>query len=123
LAAFFSQGARAKSAKLLAERIAARKGNDPYMVIGDFNMHTNNSAMEYLLTTGKMTDAWDSLNPSERGPRYDHITLSSDVKAKAIEVDERKASDHEAVVANLEITSPAKLTAQEEKKESASTVK
>ncbi|OHB54444.1 MAG: hypothetical protein A2Y12_04135 [Planctomycetes bacterium GWF2_42_9] len=112
LAAFFSQGARQKSVRLLAERIADRKTKDPFIVIGDFNMKTNNSAMQYLLNEdgetpyAKMTDAWQAIYPGERGPRWDHITFGPDIKVTSIELDEREASDHQALVANLVLTAP-----------------
>jgi endonuclease/exonuclease/phosphatase family metal-dependent hydrolase len=111
LAAFFSQGAREKSAKLLAKRISQRGDTDPFMVIGDFNMKVNNSAMKYLLNEdgktpyAKMTDTWQAIN-HDSGPRWDHITLSPEIKALSIELDERKASDHEALVANLQLPAP-----------------
>jgi endonuclease/exonuclease/phosphatase family metal-dependent hydrolase len=128
LAAFFSQGARQKSVRLLAEKISNRKVKDPFIVIGDFNMKTNNSAMQYLLNEGgetpyaKMTDAWQAINPGERGPRWDHITFGPDIKVTSIELDERKASDHLALVANLELTAETKVAAKTENNDESKTV-
>ncbi len=110
LAAFFSQGARQKSVRLLTQRIADRKTDDPFIVIGDFNMKTTNSAMKYFLNIDgetdypRMTDAWDAIYPDQRGPRWDHITVCPDVKTLTIKLDERKASDHHALIADLLIS-------------------
>ncbi|MEN6387181.1 MAG: endonuclease/exonuclease/phosphatase family protein [Phycisphaerales bacterium] len=119
LAAFFSQGARQKSVRLLTKRIAERGTDDPFMVIGDYNMKLNNSAMKYLLNEDgqtlypRMTDAWYSVH-NDSGPRWDHISLSPGIKVLSIELDERKASDHEALVANLELPAPTNIAAETE---------
>lgn len=113
LAAFFAQGARQKEAELLAQRIASRKTNDPVILLGDFNMNVGNKAMDHLLNADgktaypKMTDAWQTLHDTE-GPRYDHIVLNEDAKAIDIKVDNTKASDHYAVVAQIQLNSPEK---------------
>jgi endonuclease/exonuclease/phosphatase family metal-dependent hydrolase len=115
-----SQNSREKSVQLLTERIAARKTADPYIVMGDFNMKMNNSAMEYLMTNTEapMADAWTSLNGGIRnmgtrhgfngnsGPQIDHIPLSRELKALSIVIDNRKyngryPSDHSPVIAKV----------------------
>ncbi|OQA00233.1 MAG: Endonuclease/Exonuclease/phosphatase family protein [Planctomycetes bacterium ADurb.Bin401] len=116
LAAFFASGARNKSAELIAERVAARKTNDPFIVMGDFNMKTTSKGMRYLLNRegktpyARMTDAWDTIYPDVRGPRYDHITLSKEIRPTYVELDKRKASDHYALIANLQISSPIDIS-------------
>ncbi|OHB52224.1 MAG: hypothetical protein A2Y10_19800, partial [Planctomycetes bacterium GWF2_41_51] len=112
LAAFFASGARYKSAELLAERVAARKTSDPFIVMGDFNMKTTSKGMKYLLnhegntSYARLTDAWTTIHPGTRGPRYDHITMSKEIRPLNVELDKRKASDHYALVANLQIAAP-----------------
>lgn len=44
-----SQPSRERSCELLAERIAARTHDDPYIIAGDFNAAPENSAIQYLL--------------------------------------------------------------------------
>lgn len=117
LAAFFASGARKKSTELLAERVAARKTNDPFIVMGDFNMKSTSSAMEVFLNAdgqtsyARMTDAWQTVHPGDRGPRYDHITMCEQIRALDIQIDERKASDHYAIVAKLQLSAPMKVSA------------
>ena len=59
-----SQSSRAKSVRQLAKHIAARKTNEPFIVMGDFNMPLENPAMQYLqqIPDLQMTDAWLSIN-------------------------------------------------------------
>ncbi|HAL44528.1 MAG: hypothetical protein A2Y12_07380 [Planctomycetes bacterium GWF2_42_9] len=113
LSPFLAQGARQREAELLAERIATRKTNDPVILLGDFNMNVGNKAMDYLLNADgqtafpKMTDAWQTLNDT-KGPKYDHIILNEDAKAIDIKVDYTKASDHYAIIAEIQINVPKK---------------
>jgi endonuclease/exonuclease/phosphatase family metal-dependent hydrolase len=113
LAAFTAQGARQKEAELLVQKIAARKTNDPVILLGDFNMGVGNKAMDYLLNADgktaypKLTDAWQVLNKT-KGPKYDHIVLNEHATVMNIEEDRTKASDHYAVVAQIQINSPEK---------------
>lgn len=119
LAAFFAQGARQKEAELLAERIASRKTNDPVILMGDFNMNVGNKAMDYLLNAKgktdypKLTDAWRTLHDS-KGPAYDHIILNNDAQVLNIELDKTKASDHYALVAQIQLKLPAKTPVAEQ---------
>jgi endonuclease/exonuclease/phosphatase family metal-dependent hydrolase len=124
-----SQQSRRKSVRLLAQRIAHRKTNDPFIVMGDFNMKLSNSAMEYLHEVGHynprvaMVDAWRSLNPRGNGigTKIDHIPLSSGFQALRVEVDKRKVngrrpSDHYPVIASVRIKKPALMKAENTKK-------
>ncbi len=120
-----SQNSRKKSVKLLAKKIANRKTNEPFIVMGDFNMELDNPAMKFLLQKGyntpypKMVDAWQSLNPGRiatgtrggfkgktTGPRIDHIPISENTRALEIKVDRRSVngrypSDHFPVIAKI----------------------
>ena len=112
--AVLSQNSRKKSMELLAERIAARKNPNPFIVIGDFNMKLNNPAMKHLHSL-KMVDAWQSANshqPANKsipsGPKIDHISLSDDIVAMEANVDKRRKnghrpSDHYPVIAKIRI--------------------
>lgn len=122
-----SQNSRKKSVRLLASKIAARKFQDPFIVMGDFNMELDNSAMEYLQNSAnqspypKMVDAWRYLNPGRKtidtrhnfrgktsGPQIDHIPICENAKALDVKVDKYKSngrypSDHFPVVATIHI--------------------
>ena len=115
-----SQNSRKKSVRLLTEKIAGRKTKDPFIVMGDFNMKLDNSAMEYLQTNtlAPMEDAWYSVHADKRsigtrhgfkgrsGPHIDHIPLSEDLHALEVVIDSRKyngrwPSDHSPVIAKI----------------------
>jgi endonuclease/exonuclease/phosphatase family metal-dependent hydrolase len=115
-----SQNSRKKSVRLLTQKIAARKTDDPYIVMGDFNMKMNNSAMEYLQanTVAPMADAWTALHGNKAtrgtrlgfnghsGPIIDHIPLSRELRAIEVSIDSRKyngrrPSDHLPVIAKV----------------------
>lgn len=112
-----SQGARTRSIKILRDAIALRKHNDPYLVMGDFNMKLDNPAMQILQglkTSGRiqMLDTWALLYPYRLdegtyhkfhglilGSKIDHILVDPQVQviAAAInrrEFDGRYPSDH-----------------------------
>ena len=122
----FSQYSREKSVRLLAKRVDQRKAQEPFIVMGDFNMELDNPAMRYLQKVGcktpypKMVDAWQSLNPGRHasgtrrrrlsdassGPRVDHIPISENSKALRVWSDRRKVtgkypSDHFPVIAKI----------------------
>jgi endonuclease/exonuclease/phosphatase family metal-dependent hydrolase len=121
----FSQNSRQKSVRLLAQQVAARKTNDPFIVMGDFNMALHNPAMMYLLKFGydtpypKMVDAWLSVHPYKSetstrqsfggrllGPKIDHIPISENIRALEVKIDDREVngrypSDHFPVVAKI----------------------
>jgi endonuclease/exonuclease/phosphatase family metal-dependent hydrolase len=119
----WSQKSREKSVRLLAERIADRKTQDPFIVVGDFNMELDNPAMVYLQETAnpRMTDAWQSVHgiDSNSGtyhefsgkvacPRIDHIPIGEnavalDATIDRYEVGGRYPSDHFPVIATIRI--------------------
>ena len=121
-----SQSSRAKSVKQLANHIAARKTDEPFIVMGDFNMTIENPAMKYLQTlkTPQMKDAWLAVNAGkpdmgtyhsfsgkQNGPKIDHIPLSENVQALHVTVDQRGVngkfpSDHYPVIAKLLLKKP-----------------
>jgi endonuclease/exonuclease/phosphatase family metal-dependent hydrolase len=126
-----SQNSRSKSVRLLTQKIAARKTNDPYIVMGDFNMKMTNSAMQYLQknTLAPMADAWTSLHGSRTtigtrpgfngssGPKIDHI-LSKELPVVGVTIDSRKyngrrPSDHLPVIARVLMPSRAFAEAPE----------
>lgn len=127
-----SQNSREKSVRLLTQRIASRKTLDPYIVMGDFNMKTDNEAMVYLLnnTRAPMADAWTSLYPGvnhptrpgfrgDSGKKIDHIPLSRDLKALSVIIDNREyngrhPSDHSPVIAKILLPQRTIAQAQQE---------
>ncbi len=122
-----SQSSRQKSVRQLASHIDARKTNDPFIVMGDFNMELENPAMRYLQKVGyqspypKMKDAWLSMNPGKRPigtyhkfkgkascAKIDHIITSEHAKALDVEilrtaVNGRYPSDHFPVIATIRV--------------------
>ncbi len=124
-----SQNSREKSIKLLMRKVATRKTPEPFVILGDFNMKLNNPAMSYLFIGGKLnklpkiSDAWLSANRGKsekgtgtrhsfrggtRGPRIDHIPISSDFQAVEAKIDRtnlngKYPSDHFPVVASIQL--------------------
>jgi endonuclease/exonuclease/phosphatase family metal-dependent hydrolase len=129
----WSQHSREKSVRLLADKIANRNTKDPFIVMGDFNMKTNNSAMKYLANSDNykpsaaMIDTWKSVYPDkpESGtyhqfsgslncPKIDHISISKSAHAIDTAIDHREIngrypSDHFPLVATISI--PPRQTA------------
>jgi len=125
----WSQRSREKSVRLLAEMIANRKTQDPFIVVGDFNMELDNPAMVYLQETAnpRMTDAWQSIHYSDSNtgtyhkfsgrvacPKIDHIPIGENAQAldatiDRYEVDGRYPSDHFPVVATIRINKKQSL--------------
>jgi endonuclease/exonuclease/phosphatase family metal-dependent hydrolase len=123
--AVLSQNSRQKSAELLARRIATRSSNDPFIVMGDFNMEIDNPAMEYLQNIDsktpypKMLSAWQCLHPGRTGngtrhsflgetsgPKIDHIPICESARALDVQIDHRRIngrypSDHFPVIAKI----------------------
>lgn len=122
-----SQKSREKSVQLLTEKIGTRRTNDPFIVMGDFNMETRNPAMRWLNKIGigkprlASSDVWQSIhadqtigtrhgfNGSLSGPHIDHIRLSSNLQPLDARIDThsrngRYPSDHFPVVANIRFT-------------------
>jgi endonuclease/exonuclease/phosphatase family metal-dependent hydrolase len=122
-----SQPSREKSVRLLAKEIAARQFNDPYLVMGDFNVTLNNPAMLYLQKIGfstpypKLTDTWQLARPERPAPgtfngfegktdggKIDHILVPDNVRVLSADVDTRtfdgrNTSDHFPVIAVVQI--------------------
>jgi endonuclease/exonuclease/phosphatase family metal-dependent hydrolase len=122
-----SQNSRNKSVRLLASRIAARKTQDPFIVMGDFNMELKKPAMMYLNKVGyqspcsAMKNAWLSVNNEKKnigtrhnflggtkGPKIDHIEISENTQALNVKIDRcavngRYPSDHFPVIATVRI--------------------
>jgi endonuclease/exonuclease/phosphatase family metal-dependent hydrolase len=121
-----SQKSRAKSVELLAKMVSDRKTDDPFIVMGDFNMKIDNSAMKFLCKNGcdspypKMVDAWESVYPGQtrgtgtrhgfngkvNGPRIDHMPVCESAKVLDVKIDRynvngKYPSDHFPVVATI----------------------
>jgi endonuclease/exonuclease/phosphatase family metal-dependent hydrolase len=122
-----SQKARENSSKLLAKKISQRKVKDPYIVMGDFNMHLDNPGMRYLLKDGvdtpypSLVSAWIRIHPKgaelatghgykgeNLGKAIDHILVEDKTVVLKVNVDQRKIdgkypSDHYPVTATLKL--------------------
>ena len=91
----WSQHSRENSVRLLADKIANRNTKDPFILMGDFNMKTDNPAMKYLANSANykssaaMVDTWKSVHPdtpesgtyhkfsgSRNCPKIDYISIS-----------------------------------------------
>jgi len=114
-----SQNSRQFSVNLLAREIVKRKHREPVIVMGDFNMGTDNPAMASL--QGMMADVWQSLHPGQpgittyhafgeqsEGPCIDHIFIddASEIIEVAIDArtfNRRYPSDHFPIIAYLRI--------------------
>lgn len=121
-----SQRSRARSVELLAKMVGERKTDDPFIVMGDFNMKIDNPAMRFLCQTGctksypKMYDAFESVHPGQtagtgtrhgfngkvNGPRIDHIPVCHTAKVLDVKIDRynvkgKYPSDHFPVVATI----------------------
>jgi endonuclease/exonuclease/phosphatase family metal-dependent hydrolase len=109
-----SQHSREKSVRLLAAKIAGRKNTqDPFILIGDFNMEINNPAMQYLEQTNDrnacaaMVNVWQSIYPGKpktgtyhkfRGSsacaKIDHISISRSAQALNAKIDTYEENGH-----------------------------
>lgn len=123
-----SQNSRKKSVELLARMVGERKTDDPFIVMGDFNMEIDNSAMKFLCGKGfdtpypKMFDAWESVYPRQMngtgtrhgfngktsGPKIDHMPVCESAKVLDIKIDRynvngKYPSDHFPVVATISL--------------------
>lgn len=119
-----SQPSRMQSAKLLAERIAAREPRDPVIVTGDFNSGEDNPAILYLehdngQSPVRLVDTFRVLHPhatgvgtfgeflgKRNGPKIDYVFVEPgvDVRAAGIIHDQRDGrypSDHYPVYAEI----------------------
>jgi len=134
----FSQGSREKSVRLLAKHISCLKTQNPFFVIGDFNMSLNpimenfqeiNSQTSYP----RIVDSWRSAHPyksfSEVGKgtchkftgktsdlRIDHILVSENTRAYRVFIDRNNVnghypSDHFPVVSEIRLGRTSDLVA------------
>ncbi len=122
-----SQNSRKKSVMLLSRRIAERKTQEPFILMGDFNMEQDNPAMaglqkiysrDFLTDT---IDVWTKIYPNQthigtrhgfsgeiNGPRIDHILVSENTQALNAVTDQfnrdgRYPSDHFPVIATIRL--------------------
>lgn len=119
-----SQSSREKSIKLLTRRVSNREVNEPFLVMGDFNMEPNNSAMQYMQNlalknpVNNRLDIWrfiphrtdagtrHGFGGRQTGPQIDHISASQDVQVTYCDIDVtnedgKYPSDHFPVVARI----------------------
>jgi endonuclease/exonuclease/phosphatase family metal-dependent hydrolase len=113
-----SQPAREKGLKLIAERMAAREGEDPALLMGDFNAGEKNDAIRFI--TGKaeekpaleLVDSFRAAHPVETNvgtfhgfkgqpieDKIDYILVEPGAKVVKSEIDRRSfegryPSDH-----------------------------
>jgi endonuclease/exonuclease/phosphatase family metal-dependent hydrolase len=119
-----SQNSRQYSMKLLAKEIAKRKHPDPVIVMGDFNMNTDDPAMTAFGADGaqiRYINVWQYLHPDQpgittfhafgaepAGPCLDHIFIDETVKIIEVAIDAREfggryPSDHFPIIAHLKV--------------------
>ena len=122
-----SQTSREYSIHLLQKELARREPTAPAIVMGDFNMDTDNPAMAPLWRIGadlineQMIDVWSYLHPDQPsvttfqgfgtqldGPCLDHILISDSIEIIEAAVDTRSfdgryPSDHFPVVATVKL--------------------
>lgn len=119
-----SQPSRERSARLIAERIAARTHPDPFVVMGDFNSGEDNPATTFLLRDPAgpgLTDTFRAIHPDETmvgtfnafrdrtdGDKIDFILTGPgipvlDAAIDRTRVEGRSPSDHEPVTAVIEL--------------------
>lgn len=122
-----SQVSRLYSAKLLVKQIANRKHDDPVVILGDFNMGTNDEAMDVFRQIDgdvgfePVLDVWSTLHPhqpsvttyhafgqQEDGPCLDHILIEKTTDIINMVIDGRSyggrfPSDHFPVIATVHI--------------------
>jgi endonuclease/exonuclease/phosphatase family metal-dependent hydrolase len=121
-----SQRARTRSVEILRDAITLRKHNDPYLVMGDFNMTLDNPAMQILQEhkaggRSPMLDTWATLYPYRLdegtyhkfhglilGSKIDHILVNSQAQIIAAAINRREfhgqyPSDHYPVSAVVKL--------------------
>lgn len=128
----WSQKSREKSVRLLASKIANRKIQEPFIVMGDFNMELDNPAMLYLqkIANPLILDAWQSMHTGDSNigtyhkfsgrvacPKIDHIRISENAKALYVEIDRyeldgRYPSDHFPIIATIRIPTKKSIAMQ-----------
>ena len=122
-----SQLSRQKSVELLAREISNRPTQDPFVVMGDFNMEMDNPAMLYLQKIGyetpypRLVDSWQMLYRAEKpagtyhgfegdlsGAKIDHVLVRDDTDIIEVGIDRREfggryPSDHFPVYAEIKL--------------------
>ena len=122
-----SQLSRQKSVELLAKEISKRPTNDPFVVLGDFNMEMGNPAMLYMQKIGyqsptpRLVDSWQMLYRAEKpagtyhgfkgdlsGAKIDHVLVPDDTEIIEVGIDRRAfggryPSDHFPVYAEIRL--------------------
>jgi endonuclease/exonuclease/phosphatase family metal-dependent hydrolase len=123
-----SQKSRENSAKLLAKMISQRKVKDPYIAMGDFNMHMDNPGMKYLQKVDidtpypRLISAWASMYPEKAGTvksghgfkgdtsgaAIDHILVEKETAVLKANIDQRTIdgrhpSDHYPVTSRVKL--------------------
>ena len=122
-----SQTSRLYSVKLLIKQIAGRECADPVVAMGDFNMETDNEAMERFgqikrdMPFEPMFDVWATLSPDQPsvkttqrfgkrpdGPCLDHILIDGSMEIIELDIDGRiydgrHPSDHFPIIATLKL--------------------
>jgi endonuclease/exonuclease/phosphatase family metal-dependent hydrolase len=111
-----NQPSRVKSGELILKTIKARSHQqDPFILMGDFNAHTDNPSVQQLLTSGMLIDhgKQQALTSSGwkpvllPGSRIDHIFTSTSIKKAQFKIDinlgvqGHSASDHHPVLLSL----------------------
>jgi len=111
-----SQQARVKSGELILKTIKARRHQqEPFILMGDMNATTKNTAVQQLLTSGILTDhgTQQALTSSQWKPtlspglRIDHIFTSVSINNAQFNIElnpgvqDHAASDHHPVVLSL----------------------
>jgi len=124
--------ARARSARLLVERIVARASPDPVIVLGDFNTGPRSAPIATLLgdPVAALRDAWRCANPEapEQGTfngwreslgaeRIDFVFFSAGLSVREAAIDGRRPggrwpSDHAPVTSRLAFAGPFKAEVQ-----------
>lgn len=124
--------ARARSARLLVERIVARASPDPVIVLGDFNAGPRSAPIATLLgdPVAALRDAWRCANPEapEQGTfngwreslgaeRIDFVFFSAGLSVREAAIDGRRPdgrwpSDHAPVASRLAFAGPFKAEVQ-----------
>lgn len=116
-----SQASREQSSRLIGQRIADRKHDDPVVLMGDFNAGESNPAITALTKTGlvhtyraEFPDAtevgtFNRFNGDSSGEMIDHIFVSAQLEIRSADIDRlhesgRYPSDHYPVWATLNLT-------------------
>lgn len=126
-----SQNARYQSAKLIAQRIAARPTDDPIILTGDFNAGEDNPVIRYLKGQAigddrspfYLVDSFRQIHPDQvvvgtgnggyrgrkDGAKIDYVFISPGIRTLRAAIDQNKRdgrypSDHYPVTARIQLT-------------------